>query len=346
MAKANIASTATERVVVDEITLDGRKVAVRNEDIPVKRLRLDAQNPRIANTVAFRLDLKGDFDVAIEDLLWSDPDVRDLYRQVLVNRGLIERIIVTTDFTVVEGNCRLIVYRKLQEKYPREPQWMKIPSRVLPDDITKRNVALLLAQLHVQGKNEWSSFEKAGHVYKLHKEFALTQDEIALRLRMSKSKVNQLIRAFEAMKTVFLPQFPDPANVHKFSYFEELFKKPELREWAMNDVDAVQRFARWVGTNKLSQGVQVRDLAAILASPDALAALEHGGYVEARKVLEEDDPTISSPLFRKMVEMTEALRSARLDDIQRARPDGSRAARRIVRDFQQALARFVQLSAN
>ena len=279
MAKANIASTATERVVVDEITLDGRKVAVRNEDIPVKRLRLDAQNPRIANTVAFRLDLKGDFDVAIEDLLWSDPDVRDLYRQVLVNRGLIERIIVTTDFTVVEGNCRLIVYRKLQEKYPREPQWMKIPSRVLPDDITKRNVALLLAQLHVQGKNEWSSFEKAGHVYKLHKEFALTQDEIALRLRMSKSKVNQLIRAFEAMKTVFLPQFPDPANVHKFSYFEELFKKPELREWAMNDVDAVQRFARWVGTNKLSQGVQVRDLAAILASPDALAALGCGRHL-------------------------------------------------------------------
>ena len=331
---------------MDEITLDGRKVAVRNEDIPVERLRLDAQNPRIANTVAFRQDLKSDFEAAIEDLLWSDPDVRDLYRQVLVNRGLIERIIVTTDFTVVEGNCRLIVYRKLREKYPREPHWMKVPSRVLPDDISKRNIALLLAQLHVQGKNEWSSFEKAGHVYKLHKEFALTQDEIALRLRMSKSKVNQLIRAFEAMKTVFLPRFPDPANVHKFSYFEELFKKPELREWAMNDVDAVHRFAGWVGTSKLSQGVQVRDLSAILASPEALSALEHGGYVEARKVLEEDDPTISSPLFRKMVEMTEALRNARLDDIQRARPDGSRAARRIVRDFQQALARFVQMSAN
>lgn len=346
MAKGNIAATAAEKVVVDEITLDGRKVVVRNEDIPVERLRLDAQNPRIANTVAFRHDLKTDFESAIEDLLWSDPDVRDLYRQVLVNRGLIERIIVTTEFTVVEGNCRLIVYRKLREKYPHEPQWIKVPSRVLPDDITKRTIALLLAQLHVQGKNEWSSFEKAGHVYKLHKEFALTQDEIALRLRMSKSKVNQLIRAFEAMKTVFLPRFPDPANVHKFSYFEELFKKPELREWAMNDVDAVHRFAGWVGTGKLLQGVQVRDLSAILASPEALVALEHGGYVEARKVLEEDDPTISSPLFRKMVEMTEALRSARLDDIQRARPDGSRAARRIVRDFQQALTRFVQLSAN
>jgi hypothetical protein len=346
MAKGNIAAAAVEKVVVDEITLDGRKVAVRNEDIPVERLRLDAQNPRIANTVAFRRDPKADFEVAIEDLLWSDPDVRDLYRQVLVNRGLIERIIVTTDFTVVEGNCRLIVYRKLRANYPREPQWMKVPSRVLPDDITKRNVALLLAQLHVQGKNEWSSFEKAGHVYKLHKEFALTQDEVALRLRMSKSKVNQLIRAFEAMKTIFLPRFPDPANVHKFSYFEELYKKPELREWAMNDVDAVPRFAAWVGTNKLSQGVQVRNLSAILASQEALAALEHGGYVEARKVLEEDDPTISSPLFKKMVEMTEALRNARLDDIQRARPDGSRAARRIVRDFQQALLRFAQLSAN
>jgi len=344
MAKPSIASA--ERIVVDEITLDGRKVAVRNDDIPVERLRLDPQNPRIANTIVYRDDFKSDSDRAIEDLLWSDPDVHDLYRQVLVNRGLIERIIVTTEATVVEGNCRLIVYRKLREKYPREPQWIKIPSRVLPADITNRDLALLLAQLHVQGKNEWSGFEKAGHVYKLHKEFTLTQDEIALRLRMSKSKVNQLIRAFEAMKTVFLPRFPDPANVHKFSYFEELYKKPELRYWVLTEPNAVSRFADWIGKNKLSQGVQVRDLPSIIASPEALAAFEGGGYTEARKLLEQDDPTLSSPLFKKMVEMTEALRNARLDDIQLARPEGSRAARKIVREFQQALARFVQLSGN
>jgi hypothetical protein len=344
MAKQALQQTTAERIVVDEITLDGRKVAVRSEEIPVERLRLDPRNPRIANTIALRIDTAGEFEHAIENLLWSDPEVHELYRQVLVNQGLIERIIVKPDYTVVEGNCRLVVYRKLRENQARDPRWLKIPSRVLPDDISERDVALLLAQLHVQGKNKWSPFEKAGHVFRLHKDFVLTQDEIAVRLRMSKSKVNQMIRAFEAMQNVYLKRYADPTSVHKYSYFEELFKKPELREWATSSSENVRRFAEWVGEGKISQGMQVRDLPTILENEDALAAFDRGGYFQARKVLEQDDPTLSSPLFKEMAEMTEALRNARLDDINRARPDGSRAARQIVAELHDALGRFMALT--
>jgi len=347
MARHSTDMAKTQTVVeVDEITLDGKKVVVRNEDIPIERLHLDSTNPRIANTVALQFNLKAEpFEDTLAGLLWSDPDVRDLYRQVLVNKGLIERIIVKPGYVVAEGNCRLIVYRKLRENYPNDSRWHRIPSRVLPVEIAERDIALLLGQMHVMGKNQWSSFEKAGHVYKLHREFVLTQDEIAARLRMSKSKVNQLVRAFETMRNVFLPKFPDPANVRKFSYFEELFKKPELRDWATNDPEAVGRFAEWVGTGRLSQGIHVRELPKILENPEALAALDRGGFLEARKVLEEDDPALSSPLFRKMVEMTDLLHEARLDDIQRARADGNAAAHRIVRNLEQALSRFMQLSS-
>lgn len=344
MAKQSAQQSTPERIVVDEITLDGRQVAVRSEDIPVERLRLDPRNPRIANTIALRLGAGDQFEDAIEKLLWSDPEVHELYRQVLVNRGLIERIIVKPDRTVVEGNCRLVVYRKLRENQPRDNRWFKIPSRVLPDDITEREVALLLAQLHVQGKNKWSPFEKAGHVFRLHRDFVLTQDEIAVRLRMSKSKVNQMIRAFETMQNVYLKHYDDPASVHKYSYFEELFKKPELREWATISSDNVQRFAKWVGEGKIAQGMHVRDLPTILANADALAAFERGGHGEARKILEKDDPTLSSPLFKKMAETADGLRAARLDDINRARPDGSRAARRIVSELREALDQFVALT--
>lgn len=344
MPKQAVQQSTAEKIVIDEITLDGRKIAVRSDEVPVERLRLDPKNPRIANTIALRLDLTGDFQKAIANLLWSDPEVHDLYRQVLVNQGLIERIIVKPDYTVVEGNCRTVVYRKLRENHPRDPRWSRVPARVLPESISEREIALLLAQLHVQDKNKWSSFEKAGHVFRLHKDFVLTQDEIAVRLRMSKSKVNQMIRAFDAMRTAYLPRYPDPASVHKYSYFEELFKKPELREWAMTNAENVQRFSAWVGEGKLTHGAQVRDLPTILANPEALAVFERAGYLEARTVLEEDDPTISSPLYRKMAEMSEALQDARLDEINRARPDGSRAARRIVRELRDALERFMALS--
>jgi hypothetical protein len=333
-------------IEVDEITLDGKRVVVRNQDLPVGDLRLDPKNPRIANTVSLQFGLKAvSLDGAIDELLWSDSDVHDLYKQVYVNGGLIERIIVRSNHVVAEGNCRVVVYRKLHEKFPHDRRWQYVPSRLLPEDILEQDIALLLGQMHVMGKNEWTPFEKAGHVYKLHKDYARTQDEIASRLRMSKSKVNQLIRAFEAMQNVFLKKYQGVAMVRKFSYFEELFKKPELRDWATADPENVRRFADWVGTEKISQGMHVRDLGKILKNRDAFAAFQDGGFEDARRVLEEDDPGLLSPLFKKMVETTALLREARLDDIQRASADGNRAAHQIVRDLEEALERFMMLTS-
>jgi hypothetical protein len=279
----------------------------------------------------------------LENLLWEDDDVRDLYRQVLINQGLIERIIVRPDGTAVEGNCRTVVYRKLREKFKTDARWQRIPARLLPNDIGDREIAILLGEMHVAGKNTWTPFEKAGHVYRMHKDFALTQDEIAQRLRMSKSKVNQLIRAFDVMKNQFLPRYPGPANIRKFSYFEELFKKPPLRDWVASDSGAEIRFVEWVGSNKLAQGVHVRDLPAILESEDAVKALSEGGFAAAQRVLSEDNPAINSKLFRRMVEMTDALRKAQLDDIQRVRRANGSKARRVTQDLKKALEQFLEL---
>lgn len=333
-----------EPLVVDEITLDGRKIRVQNVELPVDEVRLDPRNPRIANTVAVSVTEEGPaLQKRLENLLWEDDDVRDLYRQVLINKGLVERIIVRPDGTAVEGNCRTVVYRKLREKFKNEPRWQRIPSRLLPNDIGDREIAILLGEMHVAGKNTWTPFEKAGHVYRMHKDFALTQDEIAQRLRMSKSKVNQLIRAFDVMKNQFLPLYPGSANIRKFSYFEELFKKPPLRDWVASDHTAEPRFVEWVGTNKLAQGVHVRDLPAILENDEALKALSKDGYAAAQRVLAEDNPAINSKLFRRMIEMTDALRKAQLDDIQRVRRANNGKARRITQDLKKSLGHFLEL---
>jgi hypothetical protein len=337
-------SAITAPLVVDEITLDGKKIQVQNADLPLDDVRLDPKNPRIANTVAISISEDGpELQRKLESLLWEDDDVRDLYRQVLINKGLVERIIVRPDGMAVEGNCRTVVYRKLREKFPSERRWQKIPSRLLPSDIGDREIAILLGEMHVAGKNTWTPFEKAGHVYRLHKDFALTQDEIAQRLRMSKSKVNQLIRAFDVMKNQFLPRYPGPVSIRKFSYFEELFKKPPLRDWVASDSVAEARFVEWVGTNKIAQGIHVRDLPAILESEDAVKALSEEGFAAAQRVLAEDNPAINSKLFRRMIEMTEALRKAQLDDIQRVRRANNAKARRITQDLRKALGHFLEL---
>jgi hypothetical protein len=331
-------------LVVDEITLDGKRVQVQSVDLPLDQVTLDPRNPRIANTVSISISDEGEaLQRKLETLLWEDDDVRDLYRQVLINQGLVERIIVRQDGKVVEGNCRTVVYRKLREKQPSERRWQRIPARILPGDIGDRDVAILLGEMHVAGKNTWTPFEKAGHVYRMHNDFALIQDEIALRLRMSKSKVNQLIRAFDMMKNKYLPKYPGPASSRKFSYFEELFKKPPLREWINSTPGAEELFVEWVGTSKLEQGAQVRELPSILEDEEAVKALSLEGFAAAQRVLAEDNPAVTSKLFRRMLEMTDALRKAQLDDIQRVRRPGSLKARRIVNDLNESLAHFLEL---
>lgn len=341
MAKSAISSAP---LVVDEITLDGKRVQVQSIDLPLDEVTLDPHNPRIANTVSISISEIGDaLQRKLEALLWEDDDVRELYRQVLINQGLVERIIVRPDGRVVEGNCRTVVYRKLHEKQPSEKRWRNIPSRILPDDIGDRDVAILLGEMHVAGKNTWSPFEKAGHVYRMHNDFALVQDEIAIRLRMSKSKVNQLIRAFDVMKNKYLPKYPGPASSRKFSYFEELFKKPPLREWVTSTPGAEDLFVDWVGTGKLDQGVQVRELPSILEDDDAVKTLTAEGFIAAQRLLAEDNPAVTSKLFKRMVEMTEALRKAQLDDIQRVRKSGASKARKIVTELNDSLTHFIEL---
>lgn len=336
--------TSEAPLVVDEITLDGKRVQVQSIDLPLDEVMLDASNPRIANTVSIAISEQGEeLQKRLEDLLWDDTDVRDLYRQVLINQGLVERIIVRTDGRVVEGNCRTVVYRKLRERHPAEARWRTIPARLLPTDIADRDVAILLGEMHVAGKNTWTPFEKAGHVYRLHNDFALVQDEIAVRLRMSKSKVNQLIRAFDMMKNQFLPKYPGPASSRKFSYFEELFKKPPLRDWILANPSNEKKFIDWIGTGKLDQGAQVRDLPAILEDEQAVAALTIDGFAAAQRMLAEDNPVITSKLFKRMVEMTEALKKAQLDDVQRVRKTKNSRARKIVQELTDSLTRFVEL---
>jgi hypothetical protein len=341
MSRSSATSAAT--LVVDEITLEGKRIQVQNADLLLDEVHLDARNPRIANTVAISPSLHGpQLQRKLEALLWDDDDVHDLYRQVLINKGLVERIIVREDRTVVEGNCRTVVYRKLREKQPTERRWQRIPARVLPGDIGDREIAILLGEMHVAGKNTWSPFEKAGHVFRLSRDFALTQDEIAHRLRLSKSKVNQLIRAFDIMKNKYLPRYPGPINIRKFSYFEELFKKPPLRDWVTSTTAAEDLFVGWVGNNKL-KGIQVRDLPPILENDAAVKALTKDGFAAAQRVLAEDNPAITSKLLRRMTEMTEALNTAQIDDIQRVRRSGNTKARKIVQDLSKSLTHFLEL---
>lgn len=340
-----LAAPAQSVELADEITLDQRRVIVRCLDLPLDRVILDPRNPRIANMVRTSNYGEGaQLQRQLADLLWEDPDVRALFQQVKQNHGLVERIIVRADGVVAEGNCRTVVYNKLAAAFPQDPVWQRIPARVLPEDISERQIAVLLGELHVGGKNKWTAFEKAGHIYELSETHGLTQDEIAKLLKTSKTAINHSIRAFAAMKERYLPKYSGVGAIYKFSHFLELYKQPDLRGWVADEPEVLDEFVDWVGTEKIPKGTDVRDLVEIVKSEPALKAFRAQGFEAARRVLEQDQPELTSELFRSMVEMTAALDAARLPDIQRVRKDEVGSAKRIVRNLKESLDRFIDLS--
>src|SRR5262245_32702653 len=111
--KKKAPSRANEQEVehVDELVLAGTRVQVRARELPIAEVALDSTNPRLANTVALTHLSEGPaMQRHLEETLWGDPDVRQLYQSVRENKGLVERIIVRANGVVAEGNCRTVVY--------------------------------------------------------------------------------------------------------------------------------------------------------------------------------------------------------------------------------------------
>jgi len=320
---------------VEMITLQDRPVLLRHERLDLSAVHLDPANQRVQFLLSGRAAEAGEQEIA--DLVWERPATKALSRAIKATGGLIESIIVKGD-TVVEGNCRLVCYRKLREQDPENPRWETIPARLLPDDITDQQIAMLLGDFHVAGKNEWTLFEQAAYVYRMHHEMAYSQEFLAEHLRRSKSYINQLFHAYEIMKDRYLAAYPGPESVEKFSYFLEFAKK--FRQPGENDIE---NLVRWVGENRLTEGRQVRRLPDILSTPKAQEALDNVGYEAAQEVLEAEHPELVSPLFATMGRMISALRTAPLEELQALR-DGDEAKVHQVAELCQALSDFLKMA--
>ncbi|MFQ5828092.1 MAG: hypothetical protein ACE5JD_02880 [Candidatus Methylomirabilia bacterium] len=322
--------------MVETITLGGQHVLLRHEDVDLGEVHLDPNNRRlqfIVKSLGHGLGEEG-----LERQLWSIEEVKQLKRSIEENGGLVERIIVSHYGTVLEGNCRLVCYRKLLQQAPETDtdaeRWKRIPARVLPPDITERQIHILLGDLHIAGKNEWKSIDKAAHIYDMHEIFGFSYDFLAEHLRMPKAAIKQLKDAYTLMAERYLVQYPDPQNLSQFSCFLELFKR-----FKAPSEELKKQFVVWLGEGRIYDGSQVRDLADIVTNPEARRALEGEGYDAAIGILNGERPERTSPVFKAMDRLIEHLRRAPKHEIDALR-GGDRAKISRVRELYGALRSF------
>jgi len=175
-----------------------KKLRAEIQMLQLAKLKLDPHNVRFHHRIP-RLN-----DAQMEKEIWEEDDTKRLHREVLASRGLSEPPIVSSSLVVLEGNRRVVCYRKLRERthsgdIPDVPQglWDTLACYVLPADTPEKDIAILLGRLHVSGKKEWVALNQAAHIYELANKYATTQNEIRDYLSMSKSTVNKMVNAYK-----------------------------------------------------------------------------------------------------------------------------------------------------
>lgn len=278
-----------------------RTIEADLRDIPLSQLKFDPNNVRFMH-MRKRL-----IEKQIEDWMWDNEDLRELYNEIKWSQGLTHPLVVDHNYTTKEGNRRLACLRKLATdarngniSVPVE-KFDPVPCYVLPENIEGRDIAVYLARVHVSGERTWGAINKAAHIYDIYYKYGLTFDDIKNAISMSKQTVINNAKAFKAT-TEYGEKYGDEKWIEKFSYFLEFFKRKKLREWAESD-GKIQEFKKWVYEGKFRRGEDVRMLPSVLENEDAYRAFLKGGMEAAERILDELEPARGSRLF-KLIDRT------------------------------------------
>ena len=202
-------------------------------------------------------------------------------------------------YVVVEGNRRVTALNWLIELHDAGKETLtaeqleKISTLevlLLDDERAPKSAKWILPGLrHVSGIKEWGPYQKARTVHELRLT-GRTPQEVAQSLGLSTREANQLWRAYLALEQMKADEeYGEYAEPTLYSYFEEVFKRPNVREW-LGWKDDEQRFTKpselheffgWMkgekneegelGSPKLPEAKSVRDFSKVLGDPKALS---------------------------------------------------------------------------
>lgn len=235
----------------------------------------------------------------------------------------------TKKYVIVEGNRRITALKWLLDLHEigketlTEEQienFTKLEVLVLDQDQAPDSALWILPGLrHVSGIKEWGPYQKARAVYIL-RETGASPQEAAQSLGLSTRASNQLWRSYLALEQMKKDEeFEEYAEPKRYSFFEEIFKKPVVRDWLGWD-DGERKFTNqshlkelytWIVgeedldgnlTNpKLHEAKSIRELGVILEDEAALAVFRspNGSLAKALAKYEIDNPEDWHPVIIK-----------------------------------------------
>jgi len=292
--------------------------------VDLDKLKLDVTNVRF---IHLRKTLT---EKQMEDAVWKERDTQQLYKQIISARGLYERPVIDSNCVVLEGNRRIVCLRHLKKQAHTgnlqgfsKTFFDTVKCEMVPADTPKYKIYLFLAVEHVKGKKEWSLFNRAKMIFNMHKFQELSYDFLAKHIGMGKITVMRHAAVYEQTDRYGNKFKDDYEWYHKFTYFDELFKRKDLKEFRTLQKN-VDWFADLVHQKKFKDVRDVRKLAKVLADEDAKKVLEREKFEDALKVVEKKNPALKSKTFKKISEVIELIRFFPRTELLKTREDPAR----------------------
>jgi hypothetical protein len=221
-------------------------------------------------------------------------------------------------YVVIEGNRRVTALKWLMQLHEIGKETFdddqlanltSIECLALDETIAPAAASLILPGLrHVSGIKEWGPYQKEKAIYAL-RQTGMSPQEAAQSLGLSTRSANNAYRCFLALENMKNDEeFGELVEPNMYSYFEEVFKKPTVKNWlewsdeqeAFTQNERLNEFYGWVippsaedgGNHKLPQARSVRELAEIITDDNALAVLRtsDGNLSRAIARFEVDHP--------------------------------------------------------
>jgi len=277
--------------VVYTRNIQGVRVPLRLIEVDPDNVKLDTTNPRVSFSMG-QLSQAERNEPAATLLLTSQEDTEGLKRSVILSGGVQEPVYLRHDYTVAEGNRRVVAVRAAKEENPDDRRFERMPAWLIPKGIPEETIQDLLNEIHLGSVRGWAPYEKALQMRGLIK-LGLIEEEVAERYRMTASEVRAQIAAADMMDKQYFPITKDPKDPQhraKFSYFLEFLKNGRLRAHAEKIKDLPTRFSKWVRDDKIPTGAKVRRLPKILDVAEAMKLLEVEGFDSADEYIAKKNP--------------------------------------------------------
>jgi hypothetical protein len=198
-------------------------------------------------------------------------------------------------YVVIEGNRRVTAIRWLLDLHSEGKETLSeaqlnnmqtLECLLLDDKNAPDTAQIILPGLrHVSGIKEWGPYQKAKAVFAL-RETGMSPQEVAQSLGLSTRAANTAYRCFMALEQMKADEeFGEYAEPKMYSYFEEIFKKRNVKDrlgWDENSYkfgneSSLIEFYSWIvpGSDeeeaKLPKAVNIRELSIFIDDPAAVS---------------------------------------------------------------------------